>query len=316
MASRISQAREDFLALQEDINKGLDAKVSIDVADLDVARSKLKNIRGDYDALVAAEAKIATFDAGRVRALDEAEKKLKRMKDEALGVSQATEKGTSGFEQWAASIGSATVALGLVKGAVTAVYDEFKRSYEMVVALEQELGLAGSKMAIFNTAKRELQSAVGGKLGGDFDASRRSALKMGIDPDASWEISKKLLGDKFSKDEIPGILRIKAGMDLAGQNGEGLVTELQKLKLEPKIKSADIDRLYKMGVDSKLVYAELARVLKTDVATATAKVKAGTVDTGIAIKAIEKVAGEKFGDLADMLGGTIPALLARIKSEA
>lgn len=276
----------------------------------------IDHVKQQMDQIAAVQAKIAAFDPARTRELDKQEKLLAKMKADAEGITTAQNKANYAKDNAAAMADLKAGAAGAFAVAVAgakALHDQIVELRHEAQAFIGEWGAWGANKAIDQTSKKELQRGIGARVGGDYGKSRDASLKMGIDPDAAWETTKKLLGDKFDQKEIPGFLKIKAGMDLAGQNGEGFITEIQKLKLEPKIKSSDIDRLYKMGIDSKAVYADLAKRIGTDVPTAMAKVKAGTVDTGEAIKSITKVANEKFGGLTDILGNTIPGLLARLK---
>ena len=216
----------------------------------------------------------------------------------------------------ASNLGTSAGLAGAAGGAIAA---GAAKLLEAAVALAKgaaDLAVSAGALAVAQTSKKEVQSAVGGKLGGDYDATAKAAVKMGIDPDEAWAETKKLLNAKFTKSEIPLDLKIKAGMDLAGLDGDALLKKLETIKLEPKVKSKDIDGLAKLGVDTKAVYAELAKEMGVSIPEAMAKVKNGTADSEAMVKAIETVAGAKFGPLVDVLGGTVPALLDRIKFDA
>lgn len=212
-------------------------------------------------------------------------------------------------EKLGTSAGMASAAGGVVAAGASALMSAAIKLGESAAGLVK----AGAELSIAETSKKEVQSAVMKKLGGNFEATVDLALKLGMDTDDAITQTKKLLNAKFKQKEIPLLLRIKAGMDLAGLDGDSLLKKLETIKLEPKVKTKDIDGLSKIGVNSKKVYQELAKTLHTDVAGAMAKVKSGSVDAATAVAAIEKVAGKKFGPLADVLGGSIPALLMRLK---
>ncbi len=211
-----------------------------------------------------------------------------------------------------------TTAAGLAGAAGGVIAAAATKLMDASIALAKgaaDLAVSAGELAVAQTSKKEVQGAVGGKLGGSYEETVKMALKMGLDPDDAWLQTKKLLNAKFSKDEIPTLLKIKAGMDLAGLDGDALLKKLETIKLEPKVKSKDIDGLAKLGVDTKAVYAELAKEMGISVPAAMAKVKNGTADSAAVVKAIESVATKGFGGIADTLAGSTLALAARVKGD-
>lgn len=210
-------------------------------------------------------------------------------------------------------LGTAAGIAGVAGGLVAAGAEKLLDAALALAKGAADLAVSAGQLALAQTSKREVQGAVLGKLGGDYEATVKMALKMGIDPDVAINDTKKLLNAKFAASEIPVLLRIKAGMDMAGLDGDALLHKLETIKLEPKVKSSDIDKLGVKGLDTKAIYAELAKELGVTVPQAMAKVKAGAVDSEAVVKAIEAVAGTKFGPLADVLGNSLPGLLARVR---
>jgi len=250
-------------------------------------------------------------DVAKLKAGTDELKKQAAAAEETKGVAA---KAGAAFAGWAANIHPAALAMQAVSFAAHAVIDSLKEAHAEVVAIENELGLAAGKMALLQSSKKEVQGAAFKKLGGDYEQTAKVALKLGMNEDEALAEAKKLLNAGFSKTEIPVLLRIKSGMDLAGQDGGALFKALEKIKLEPKVKTKDLDGLWKLGIDSKKVYADLDKQLG-GVGKAAAALKAGTLDSGMVAAAVEKAAAEKYGSLADILGNSIPALLARIKGD-
>jgi len=305
--------------------------------------AKLSEMTAELRQQAALNAQIANFDANRVRALAAQQAQLTKMREDALGITEerarkeqeaerkreaaeqkryerelAHERELAAREQArAAHIEQQNADRDPFSGAAIAVSAAMaiERAGEKLLSGALELGKSAEALAIAQTSKHEVQGGILGRLGGDYDQTVKMAIRMGIDPDEAVEQTKKLLTDKFQATEIPTILRIKAGMDLAGQNGQGLITELQRLKLEPKVNDRDIKMLVRSGIDAKLVYAELAKELGTNVQTAMAKVKAGTADTEKVISSIEVVAGEKFGKLQDIASNSVGGLAQRVKGD-
>lgn len=245
---------------------------------------------------VALSARLVAFDAVRTRDMDRQQKLLNKMHDDATGITAANAKRET-FDEGATSL---AYAGGVVLTAAAAIG-----------AAAWKLEQAG----IETTSRHEVQGDVGRELGGDYDRSIRFSLNAGLDPEATWQTTKKLLSEKFSQHDSEEIVHIKAGMDLAGQNGEGFVSALSRIRLESKTSARDVESLKKVGIDARSVYAELAHTMGTDVATATMKVQHGLADSEQVISAIEKVAGGRFGGMADIIAGKVPALVARVKGD-
>lgn len=210
---------------------------------------------------------------------------------------------------------SAAGVAGIAGGLIHSAADKLLSAAEAVIKGAADLAVSAGELAVAQTSKKEVQGAVLGKLGGNYEQTVKAALKLGLNEDEAVAQTKKLLNAKFSSTEIPVLLRIKAGMDLAGLDGDALLKKLETIKLEPKVKSKDIDGLAKLGVDTKAIYQQLAKEMGTTVPVAMAKVKAGAVDSALVIKAIEAQTGKQFGDLADVLGNSLPALFARVKGD-
>jgi hypothetical protein len=268
---------------------------------LDVVEQELKNI-------AALEAKIANFDAGRVRQASALKAQLKSMEDAALGKMPQHEENRSLFDggAMAMSAGMAIERAGekLLQAGVELAKDAL------------EITAAADKFAIAQTSKKELQGAVFGKLGGNYEQTVQTALSLGINEDKAVAEAKTLLNAKFSKTEIPVLMKIAAGMDLVkeGSGGE-LLGKLEEIKLKPKVDAKEIKSLAAVGLDTKEVYAALAKQMGTSVPVAMAKVKAGTASSAEVIKAIETVADKSFGGMAEKAANSVPALFAHAKGD-
>lgn len=178
------------------------------------------------------------------------------------------------------------------------------------------VGIAGYKFGVEKTSEKELQTAIFGKMGakGGFELAVKLAADFNLDEGDAISKVKQLANAKFSKSEVPVLMKISAGMDLvkSGSGGEFL-QELEKMKLKPHVDSKDIKGFAGMGIQTKDVYAQLAKQLGVSVPVAMAKVKAGAVDTEKVLRAIENVGGKAFGPLAEQAGNTVPALLNKLK---
>lgn len=243
------------------------------------------------------------------KSADEADKLGKKTKD----ASGTLEKMAGGAEKLASSFLSVGAAVGAVVTAARAVDEEIKHAIDTVTNLEAEIGLAGAKMAVLQSSKKEVESAAFKKLGGDYEKAVKVAVKLGLNEDEAVADVKKMLNAGFAQSDVELMLKIKAGMGPAGQDPAAFFTEMQKLKLEPKVKAKDLDGVWKLGIDSKKVYADLDKQLG-GTGKALAALKKGTLDSGMVQKAIMKEALAKYGALADIAGNTVPALLARMKS--
>jgi len=124
---------------------------------------------------------------------------------------------------------SAAGAAGVAGGIIHVAADKLLSAAEAVIKGAADLAVSAGELAIAQTSKREVQGGVLGKLGGNYDATVKGALKLGLNPDEAVEETKKLLNAKFAATEIPLLLRIKAGMDLEGLSGDALLKKLEAL---------------------------------------------------------------------------------------
>ncbi len=278
---------------------------------VDAADASMKKLAQDSDAADKAMHKLKA-------AQDQQEKARKAMlasqgrNDQGQSWAAADKAGSSISAGGTVLAGAAGLALAAGAKLMDAAYEMEKAKLKMGL----DLGMIGGKMAIAESGKRDLQTAIMKKLGGSYDATVSLALKLGIDSDDAVEQTKKLLASGFSKREIPVLMKIKAGMDAAGFDGDALFKKLETIKLGSKVSAKDIEGLKKLGIDVGKVYEEMARASGQSVDAVKAKVKKGTADAGQMVAAIEKVAGAKFGPIANILGNSIPALLTRIAVRA
>ena len=311
-------------------------------------------VKSELDAQVGIAAKIATFDAERVRALSDQAAVYKKMREDALGITAANEKAVALAKQeadakrqaaeatkkeraqqeaanevaasWkarneglatskAANDASSWADMGAAAGGVAAAGLIILHAAEKLASAAIDITKAGVALSVEQTSKKEIQGGALGKLGGDYDQTVHMALKMGMDPGQAITETKKLLNAKFASTEIPALLRVKAGMDLTGLDGDALLKKLETIKLGSKVGTKDVEGLKKLGIDVGDVYKEIASKTGQSMDKVKASVKAGTADASQVVAAIEKVAGDKFGGVADKLGGSVPALLARIKGD-
>jgi hypothetical protein len=274
----------------------------------------MRRVAAEEKAAAASQKKAqasAQAAAAEKEAATAADKHTSAIKDQGAAASKTSSSITGMVGAWGAVAGAAGTVIGVIRSVDSAV----KQVIDSVFEIEKELGVAGAKMAVLQSSKREVQGTAFKKLGGDYDATVKMALKLGINEDEAIADAKKLLNAGFSKSEIPVLMRIKAGMDVEGLDGSALFKKLESLKLGSKIGSKDIEGLKKLGVDTKAVYAEIAKKMGTDVPTAMAKVKKGAVDSKVAVEAIETATTKQFGGMADIVGNSVPALLARLKGD-
>ncbi|HEY8944910.1 MAG TPA: hypothetical protein VIM73_11645 [Polyangiaceae bacterium] len=299
-----------LLGLDEASERGKDAKF--------IQADKLRVVTSEMQQQASLAARIAAFDPARTKALAEQEKVLRKMREDALGITAENEKQRK-LEEAKKAKEQADEILSENADRLEDAGGVLLKAGGIVLAAGAAIAAAAAaleKAGVEITSKHDVENAIGRHLGGDFQRSEFFALRSGLDVDQTWQETKKLLTAKFSQNEIETIVRIKAGMDASGENGMGFISELQRLKLEPKVNAADVKRLTRSGLDAKDVYAELAKVLGTDVAGAMARVKSGTVDSEKMIAAVEKVAGSgKFGEIADEIAKSVPAQLAHLKGD-
>jgi hypothetical protein len=204
--------------------------------------------------------------------------------------------------------GSALVGAG---GAVLSAGKVVLEAAAALAAAAVAVAAAGYKLGVEKTSEKQAGEAVLGKAG--YAQTIQLAATYNLDEKEAGTQVKKLLNAHFSQSEIPVLIGIKAGMDLKGLNGDELLGKLETMKLKPKVDAKDIKALAGMGVDTKAVYDELAKSLGVKPAEAMAKVKAGAVDTGKVIAAVEAATSKQFGGLAEMLGNSVPGLLNKIR---
>ncbi len=176
---------------------------------------------------------------------------------------------------------------------------------------------AGVELSIAETSKKELQSAIFKQLGnaGGYDVAIKLAATYGIDEGVAIDEVKGLLNAKFSSTEIPVVVRIATALDAVNGKGGEFVKKLEEIKLKPKVDAEAIKSLAAVGIDTKEVYANLAKQLGTTVPQAEAKVKAGLVSTKDVLAAIEKTGDKAFGGLAAAMADTVPALAGHVVSQ-
>lgn len=268
------------------------------------------------------EAKIATFDAQRVRNVAALEARYKAMKDAALGKGPAPAPAGKPELEFKGLGGTSILGGAVALGGASALA---LKAGEMILSAAKELAVGAAELvkgaeelAIAETSKREVQSAIFGKLGGDYDVAVKLAAKMGIDEDKAVGDIKKLLGAKFSATELPVLMRVALGIGaVAGEDkAHAYLEKLTKESLKGgKATEETIKGFAEAGVDLDRVYAKLAAKMGTSVAIVKAKLKSNQVDMKQALAAVNEAATEQFGDIADKMADSIPALLVRLKSD-
>jgi len=310
----------------------LDAALAkIEKAKIDAAAAAMKRLRIESDAAAAAMRKAAKGGVGGMTPTS------------LLGSSG----GVSGFQKIVQGVGKlfgANAAGQLVKGTASMV-EEFESLQKWMPLLEGGgslllgaggavakggevvlkaaaalaaagvgLAAAGFKFGVDKTAERNAANSALEKLGmnGGYEVAVDLSAKYNLDPaDAVIQI-KKLLNAGFSKTEIPTLIRIKAGMETSGLDGDALLKKLETIKLGSKVGTKDVEGLKKLGIDVGAVYQEIARSTGQSMDQVKAAVKAGTLDADKLVKSIEKIADVKFGPLADELGNSVPGMLHAI----
>lgn len=276
------------------------------------------------DALRSALDKLATAsaaykdpkmaEAAKITAIT---KELERQAALEGKIAAGIDTGANAAEKMVAKLFSVGAAFDLAVSGAKALYEEIDKVYEKTAALEAEWGSLGAKLAIGQSAKRELQEGIFKKLGGDYEVAAHLGLQFGIGEDKAVEEAKSLLQAKFKESEVPVLIKVAAGMD-AVKSGSGAeyLEKLEKLRLEPKVTTKDLAGLWKLGLDSKAVYADLAKTLGVTVPVAMAKVKSGAVDTETVIKAIERAGQKSFGGISNLLEDNVLVMLDRVKGDA
>jgi hypothetical protein len=224
----------------------------------------------------------------------------------------------AGLGKLAGALDGTGLTPGMLTSAAGALGTAFKIGGEVALALTAAaaaLGGALLKYGTEETAKRQRTDAALGARGveGGHEFVVDLAAKYSLDEGDALTQVKKLLNADFSQAQIPALIRIKAGMDEAGFDGSALLERLERMKLGSKIGTKDVEGLKKLGIDVNAVYAQLAKDTGQSMDVVKAKVKSGTLDSAQAIDAITKVAGGRFGPLADMLGGDVLGLFNKLR---
>ncbi len=206
--------------------------------------------------------------------------------------------------------GAGGVVMGAGAGIVTAA--------AALAAAGAAVTVAGYSFAVQQTSMKETQSAIFEKLGakGGYKIALKIAADYNLDEGDAIAKMKGLLGAKFSEAEIPAIVKVAVGIGAVKgeEKGKAFLDQLEKNAAKGgKANEEAVKGFAEAGVNVEDVYARMAKKMGVSVAVAKAKVKAGTVDMKDALNAVRESADADFGGIAEKLGGTVPAMLNKLK---
>lgn len=294
------------------------------------AAAKAEALTSTLKQLAAAEGNIQGFDANLERMLDAKGKAHKKLIEDATGVTaekhakaqaEAAKKQKEAAEEFEkadpfskANVLHAAAGLLIAGGiAVTA-------AAEKLAVGAAQLVKAGYQLAVEETSKKEIQTAIFNAIGhgGGYEVAIDLAAKYNIPEDQAISQVKALLGAKFSEAEIPVIMKLAVGIGAVEGEGkaQAFLEQLQKVDLKGKFDEKSIKGFVAAGVDAQTIYENLAKKLGVSIDTAKAKVKAGQVSVREGIDAVEAAADKQFGGVAEKMANSVPALLAVLGNDA
>jgi hypothetical protein len=177
---------------------------------------------------------------------------------------------------------------------------------------------AGVKFGIETTDKASIQRAIFGQLGkgGGYEMAIKIAGDYGLNTEEAFAKVKGLLGAKFAEKDIPAFVKIAVGIDAVKGEGKGKAF-LEKLENTAnkggKANEEAIKGFAEAGLNVDDIWKAIAQKLGTTVAVAQSKVKSGAVSMRDALDAVKKVGEKQFGQIADKMGGSVEALIGKIK---
>ncbi len=179
-----------------------------------------------------------------------------------------------------------------------------------------KLASAIIKLGVEQTSKKEIQSAIFGQIGGSYSTTVKLAAKYGIDEDEAIRQVKGLLGAKFSKTDIPVIIRAAVGLGaVKGQEkAKTFLENLEKQRLKGKANEETVKSFAESGIDVEQVYARIAKKIGTSVDIAKGKVKSGAVDMATVLGAVQATADKQFGGIAGKIASSVPAMLGNVQA--
>jgi hypothetical protein len=191
-----------------------------------------------------------------------------------------------------------------------------------VAALGVALLAKGSSMAIEASAFRESSIAAfkvilgtQKEAEGIFNKADELAGRLGLQDEQVIAQLKKLTSVGFGADTALGI--VKAAADVAAIQGEAAGSTFAQLiatmEAKGKFDTRALKQLATIGVKTEDIFAAVAKKMKISSKEAEALIKAGKVDTKVAVEAILETVQGRFGGAADAIADTVPRLLFRLQ---
>jgi hypothetical protein len=295
--------------------KSLDINLASKTAQLAAAE---KAVTAEISKQVDLEAKLATFDAARVRKNAELEAQLAKMNKAAtagVGGPAQAQGGIGGLLGLSESAGGA-IALG---GAFVAALGAIGAVYEKVASVALDITVAASKFAIaasdFRTEATEAFTKMYGSAAiadGLYDKIVALTVRTGQSKEHFIEEARKLAAAGFNANEVPKILQSLADYEKVKGAGSGDKIEklLEKINAADKFDAKSVTALAKQGISTAAVYDVLEKKLGKTRAQVEAMVKAGQIKGDVGIDAVLETMDKKFGGAAkiDSVGGFLVAL--------
>jgi tape measure domain-containing protein len=277
--------------------------------------SKLKQIVGEHRA---AQAKMVKAQAAASKAWEAEVARTAKRNADAFKLAQKAEA-----DEQKKSVKMLKSIGGLGLGAAKAVG-----------AFGLALGVAGAaagtlvvKQAAFvQTQKGALGLLLKSKEAGEgaFRDAQDMAVKYGLSVEDTVVNLKKLLAAQFSLGQAKEIVMMTADLKALGATEtevDSVVLALKKIKSAGKLQGDELNMLTEAGVSAELVYKEIGKILKKDVAQIQKMQAAGTLNEKVAIEGIKNAVKAKLniqalGDAALMNTKTLAGMWDVMKARA
>lgn len=263
------------------------------------------------NSVATAQVKGAT-DAEQIQA-----KIAKEIADAKAGPS-ATEQNGNGSAGDSSMFGALADAMGQVGPIVSAAADAIGAALSKVYDLVEK----GAQIAVKSgTFKEDTEIAFSALLGsakaadGLYQKVIDAADRLGLDRQQTvTRVSKFISAGMDQNAAMRAVEAIAATTAVKGDAaGNKLSMALTKIEATDKFKTAQLNMLATAGIKAQDVYAALAKSTGKSMKEVQSAVKAGTIKTADAIKAIEDVILKgDIGKAAEKMAQTIPSLMERI----
>lgn len=279
-------------------------------------------VTSEIQKQIGLQAKIATFDANRVRETHKLEQELKKMNEAALPKQSLGAEVGGGLLQGLGGGALAGGAGGLVAGFASSLLASAKHMVEETIAAAFNLVKAGAEFAIaatdFRTETVDAFSAmVGGAAvaNGLYDKVLDIAARTGLQKESLIGETRRLLTAGFHAEEVPALLTALAGLEKVKGEGtsKGVEKVLEKINVAGKLDAKGLNALQKQGIEGlgkNDVLDALGGKLGKTRQQVEALVKAGKISGDMGIDAVAEVLEKKFGKAlnADTVGAKLRAV--------